>query len=113
MLRRRVEVQFDSQVSALGQGIAWLELAVENGFSHLNPRQIMDDIILDDNLSLSPLFRYCLARGDEHSEFREEFSYGAVVQYITNMKHFGVVWDAWIPDELKERACAAFGIKTS
>lgn len=65
------------------------------------------NVLLDDDLELSYLFRYCLALSVEQPQVREiagRFETGAVLQYIRNRPHYDRHWQKWLPEGFPQRA---------
>jgi len=71
-----------------------------------------DDVLGDEDLSLSPLFRYCLSRniaknsGDENFKaLARRFREGAALQYLRDPAAYEEVWGRdWIPAGFQRRA---------
>lgn len=60
--------------------------------------------ILGDAQPLSVLFRYCLAKSENFEDLANEFKDKALMQYLSDVESYDVVWGDWIPQELKDAA---------
>lgn len=70
------------------------------------------DILLDDSLALSNLFRYCLANsmpaGSKAKELAEVFRAGAYIEYVRNGEQYSTWWSKWLPPGFAEEAEAFY-----
>lgn len=65
-------------------------------------RRRIQSVILDRNLPLSALFRYCLAVDADMRESAKKFHDAALVQLMSEYELYEQVWGSWIPGNLKQ-----------
>jgi len=73
-------------------------------FPDASEHECLRSVIVDDTVSLSPLYRYCVAIGEglpRHASFYKEM---ALRQYCLAPSLYDEVWGGWIPEQLKTEA---------
>jgi hypothetical protein len=89
-----------------------------SGFSNADA---VINVLFDNGLELSSLFRYCLAcntvdvaqQAGEHAlaarfiELSRVFEYGAAMEYLRGKKHYQKHWGKWLPADLEGKAADA------
>ena len=70
----------------------------------LSPEQIRQDVLLDTDLELSPLFRYCLAVSEGEARIAKLYETAAMAEFLSNDEAYCRVWREWIPEHFKDRA---------
>lgn len=76
-----------------------------------NPEDALVDVLLDEGLDLSWLFRYCLAAASEHpraQELADDFFVGAVIQYMRSHREYKRHWGPWIPHDFPKQASTVY-----
>jgi hypothetical protein len=66
--------------------------------------QSVQFVLLDENLSLSALFRYCIARRAKCFDIARRYRTSAAVQYVRQRELYDTVWGALIPPKFKMKA---------
>ncbi len=67
----------------------------------------VEEVLVNDRLALSSLFRYCLAASMRTKRFRrhmENYRVGAAVQYLRQAEDYDEGWGEFIPEELRDKA---------
>ncbi len=68
-------------------------------------KEAMTAVLLDDDLPLSALFRYCLAINEDVEIVAATYKAQAVLEYMRNPELYDAVWgDAWIPKRFRDEA---------
>ena len=68
---------------------------------HWTDAQIFRAVLGNRLLSLSALFRYCLARSEGYSELAESFHQEAIEQYLDDPDAYDRIWEQWVPDDFR------------
>jgi hypothetical protein len=67
-------------------------------------RQCQRYVLGDSTISLSALFRYCLAIYGEHEDLAGKFLTAAAMQYRTHRDLYDKVWTGWLPKDFNRLA---------
>jgi hypothetical protein len=98
--RRRLRIAFKSQRDLFHSSVSSISLMYPKWD---NPK-VWRYVLLDSQLSLTPLFRYCLARAERFKSLSLRYRGAAAVQYSRNPDDYGVVWGDWIPEKFRVKA---------
>lgn len=69
--------------------------------------EAVEEVLVNDRLALSSLFRYCLAASMRSKRFRrymENYRVGAAVQYLRQAEDYDEGWGEFVPNELRDKA---------
>ena len=66
--------------------------------------QLQRSVLWDETLTLSALFRYCLARREGLKDVAHHYRLGAAMQYMRHHEDYDAVWGDWISDKFKDYA---------
>ena len=69
-------------------------------------RDLLQGVIADDTVALSPLYRYCVATGEGLPRHAKFYAETALRQYVVARDLYDEVWGGWIPEHLKKEAQA-------
>lgn len=72
-------------------------------------KEITKHVLLDETVSLSPLFRYCLAKSEDLRGVAKRYGKKALNQYLLSMDDYDVAWGIWIPEVLQRKAREIIG----
>lgn len=61
-------------------------------------------VLLSEDLSLTPLFRYCVGYSERFRNVVERYRGAAAVQYVRSRWAYDEVWGEWIPPKFKKVA---------
>ena len=60
-------------------------------------------VLGNSELSLSPLFRYCLASSEELTDLLDRYRTSAILQYASSMDNYDAAWAEWIPAKFRKQ----------
>ncbi len=69
--------------------------------------EAVEEVLVNDRLALSSLFRYCLAvsmKGKRFTRLAERYRVGAAVQYVRQAEDYTQAWGDFIPEHLRTEA---------
>lgn len=70
--------------------------------------KVLQAVLTDSSLSLSALFRFCVAHHEGLQDVKEFYREQALLQYGRSVRGYDQVWKEWIPGDLREDAAAVF-----
>lgn len=73
----------------------------------MHGREAWEYVLLNDNLELSPLFRYCLASSEKLQSVMDRYCQEAVAQYLMSPAGYDSTWTRWLPSDFQESLAAA------
>jgi len=88
-----------------------LEVAQRVELAGLDRETAVAQVLLDIDLPLSPLFRYCVGRkvgGEKFNEIADMFKSDAMIDYMRHREEHEAVWGDWIPRDFAREAPAAY-----
>jgi hypothetical protein len=88
------------------KAFAMAMLREEDYFPELTARRWLAGALADDTVNLSPLYRYCVAVGENLPKHMKIFKSMALRQYVVAQDLYDEVWGGWIPEHLKDEADA-------
>lgn len=68
---------------------------------------LWQQVLLDDGLEFSPLFRFCVAVSEGIESVARDYLEEAIIQYLSNESAYNSEWGGWVPDWFKELATDA------
>ena len=78
--------------------------------------EAIESVLLDFDLSLSYLFRYCLAmeaKSERLTDIADRlFAVGAAIQYARDREYYDQHWGKWLPEDFPALAMTVHGILT-
>ena len=97
-----------SQHSALAVALVACQdmAAMEN--EELSKTSLQATVLLNEDVALSALFRYCLAKSEGLTEISRLYRDAAALQYMRHRKDYDQIWKNWIPNKFKARAAAVY-----
>ena len=78
-------------------------LRLHKELPRLSPNQVRDGVLLDTDLALTALFRYCLAMSKGLAKIARVYELAAKAEFLANRAAYCSAWRAWIPESLKEK----------
>lgn len=93
-----------SQQEELKRGLRAAQEMASIAGRKFTPKELYLSVLLDEQASLSALFRYCFARKAKLPRVAQLYQKAAAVQYLRNRDEYEEVWDGWIPRDFKEYA---------
>lgn len=70
---------------------------------------IVKSVLLDENLSMSVLFRYCMAKREKIGSVAKRYFRAAAWQYTRDKALYDYHWKDFIPEGFSDRALAIYG----
>jgi len=103
MALEEIKKRFESE-----RRLAKTHVMAKQSVNELTMQDATEEVLLDEDIDLSPLFRYCLARSMKTPEFADLatrfFLQRAVLQYVRASSDYGEVYGEWIPDDFRRSA---------
>lgn len=91
-------------LSCQKQVLARALLARHEELPHLSPERVRRGVLLDTDLPLTALFRYCLAISEGLDEIARVYELAAETEFLADRESYCSAWKDWIPEALKENA---------
>ena len=79
----------------------WAIALIEDDDDAQGP-ELWREVLFDDTIPMSPLFRYCVAYRDKLHDVANEYEQSAMVQYSLARKAYEEGWKGWIPEDFKD-----------
>lgn len=95
-IKSKIINEFESQKSK-----AHAEVVNRKKYNNSSEELAWKIVILDNKSSLSPLFRYCIAKNQNWDDIHPDYYEAAKRQYSRHPDVYDAVWQEWIPDTLK------------
>lgn len=73
-------------------------------FPHYNDQQLWNFVLMNNFLSLPPLFRYAVAAAEQLERPRKAYREAALQQFLTDPMSYTAAWGTTIPEELRQQA---------
>ena len=105
-IRQIMKTELESQRSIVFSELSMIQGAVADGIleEEVTPRAAIMQVLGNEVLSLSPLFRYCWACEQNFMRVAENYKAEAMMQYTTYPKLYDEIWGEWIPEDFREEA---------
>lgn len=84
-----------------------IQIVQSNG-SRASNKEVYVDVLTDEALELSALFRYCLARSLNLKDIASIYEQQAAMQFYCNPDAYLKIWKKWLPQGFHERARKLF-----
>lgn len=99
-----LQTAIEFQRDALEQAMYGYQAFDGTEYEVTSPEELKRLVLWDEDLSLSALFRYCLAVDEGYDDIAKTFLAGALVQYLSQLRHYDQVWGIWIPQQFRNTA---------
>ena len=80
-----------------------VEISEANASFSINGKPAWIMVLGNDDLALSPLFRYCLASSEGLTDLVKKNEIEAILQYIVSTRGYDKAWAEWIPTKFKKQ----------
>lgn len=84
----------------------WVDIVESITEQKFNKREVQRAILGDDNLGLTPLFRFCLAIQQQQDDIAEYYYGAAILQYLRFPDEYQVIWGDLLPAWFHKPACS-------
>lgn len=99
----RARVEFDGDRERVADELDCLRAAVESGELRMTRRELLLNVVGNNGIELSPLFRYCWCV-EQKLELAKDFFMPAMRQYTLCPEEYDEVMGGWIPEDFREKA---------
>lgn len=100
-----INTAFEAERCRLHERLSeWADIINHDESRDYTEYEIQRAILGDDNLALTPLFRFCLAIQQQQDDIAEYYYAGAILQYLRFAPAYRIVWGPLIPSWFRKKA---------